>query len=318
LQFGLPVEAMVQIVRVLAASLDRVSETMTRVFHLYVHERFRADGLSGADLMAATQGVADPMTDLVEPAVLYFHRKAWERANREDLLLHLMEETTPPSEIVGELMRTVLFVDLSSFTPLTEAMGDAVAARIIERFADMVREIAFHCDGQVIKQIGDEFMLVFPHPASAVAFGVRMHESAAAEPRFPALRIGAHTGSVLYRDGDYVGTTVNLAARITGAARRNQFVISDDVRRNVADVDVDALGPMTLKGVAEPVELFAVRTAAARTAKATDPVCGMELDESSSEANLGWHGRQLQFCSEDCLRRFLDAPERYARAGDQR
>ncbi|TML85671.1 MAG: hypothetical protein E6G06_21870, partial [Actinobacteria bacterium] len=111
LAFGLPVEAMVQIVRVLAASLDRVSETMTRVFHLYVHERFRAEVRSGADLMAATQGVADPMTDLVEPAVVYFHRKAWERANREDLLLHLMEETTPPSETIGELVRTVLFVD---------------------------------------------------------------------------------------------------------------------------------------------------------------------------------------------------------------
>src|SRR5438552_7303495 len=218
---------------------------MTRVFHLYVHERFRAEGLSGADLMAATHGVADPMTDLVEPAVLYFHRKAWERANREDLLLHLMEGTTPPSQTVGELMRTILFVDLSSFTPLAEAMGDEVAARVVERFADMVRETAFQSDGQVIKQIGDEFMLVFSHAASAVAFGARMYEAAAAEPRFPALRIGAHTGSVLYRDGDYVGTTVNLAARIAGAARRSQFVISDDVRRHVADVDFDPLGPVT-------------------------------------------------------------------------
>jgi YHS domain-containing protein len=95
--------------------------------------------------------------------------------------------------------------------------------------------------------------------------------------------------------------------------RRNQFLISDDVRCNVADVDVDTLGPVTLKGVAETVELFAVRTAVTRSAKATDPVCGMELDDSSSEANLGWHGRQIQFCSEDCLRRFLNAPEHYAR-----
>src|SRR5947208_8544432 len=120
---------------------------MTRVFHLYVHERFRAEVRSGADLMAATQGVADPMTDLVEPAVLYFHRKAWERANREDMLLHIVEDTTPVSDVPGELIRTVLFVDLSSFTPLTEVMGDAVAARIVARFSDMVRETALGCDG---------------------------------------------------------------------------------------------------------------------------------------------------------------------------
>ena len=145
-----------------------------------------------------------------------------------------------------------------------------------------------------------------------------MYEAAAGEPRFPAVGIGGHTGSVLYRDGDYVGTTVNLAARIAGAARRNQFVISDDVRRHVADVDFDPLGPVTLKGIAEPVELFEVRTTAREIAKTTDPVCGMELDGSSSEASLGWHGQQLQFCSEDCLRRFVDRPERYALAGDDR
>ena len=70
------------------------------------------------------------MIDLIEPAVMYFHRKAWERANREDLLLHLVEDTTPVSDVAGELVRTILFVDLSSFTPLTEVMGDAVAAQV--------------------------------------------------------------------------------------------------------------------------------------------------------------------------------------------
>src|SRR5207302_3960526 len=113
-----------------------------------------------------------------EPAVMYFHRKSMERANREDLLLHLLEETTPPSK-VGELFRTVLFVDLSSFTPLTEAMGDAAAARVVERFSDMVRETAGGCDGQIVKQIGDEFMLVFPTANSAVTFGVGMRAACA-------------------------------------------------------------------------------------------------------------------------------------------
>jgi len=47
---------------------------------------------------------------------------------------------------------------------------------------------------------------------------IRAASSAAAEARFPALRIGAHSGSVLYREGDYVGAGVNLAARVAATA----------------------------------------------------------------------------------------------------
>jgi YHS domain-containing protein len=46
--------------------------------------------------------------------------------------------------------------------------------------------------------------------------------------------------------------------------------------------------------------------------KLADPVCGMELDDSSADANLAWHDQRLLFCSEQCLRRFLDRPQAYA------
>jgi hypothetical protein len=61
--------------------------------------------------------------------IAYLHRKAWERAFAEDLILHLAEEETAPSAVPGEFCRAFLFADLCSFTPLTEVMGDAAAAR---------------------------------------------------------------------------------------------------------------------------------------------------------------------------------------------
>ena len=177
------------------------------------------------------------------------------------MMLHLVEETTPPSTVPGEIMRTILFVDLCSFTSLTEVMGDDVAAGIVDRFSEMVRKMAADCDGQVVKQIGDEFMLMFPTPASAVAFGVGIHAAAAAEPGFPALRVGAHSGSVLYREGDYVGANVNLAARACSVAGRQQFVVTTALRDGARAMDVDfvALGVRELKGVRDPVELLEVR-----------------------------------------------------------
>jgi class 3 adenylate cyclase len=48
-------------------------------------------------------------------------------------------------------------------------------------------------------------MLTFARPADAIEFGLAMDRFVDAEPQFPALHIGAHQGSVLYREGDYVG-----------------------------------------------------------------------------------------------------------------
>jgi adenylate cyclase len=311
MQFGLPLEALLQILRVFADAFGKVSDAATRVFHLYVHERFRAEGLRGTQLMSATQAVADPMTGLVEPAVMYFHRKSWERANREDMVLHLIEESTTP----GELVRTILFVDLSSFTPMTEAMGDEAADEVVQRFSEMVRETAAARDGQVIKQIGDEFMLVFSTAIAAVDFGVAVEARAASEPRFPALRLGAHSGAVLYREGDYYGGTVNLAARVTSAADRSQFLVTGAIQQQIterdSEIELIPVAARVLKGVSEPLPLFEVRSATRSVMKSVDPVCGMGVADGAAEAFLTWQGQRLVFCSEDCLRRFLQSPQAY-------
>ena len=44
----------------------------------------------------------------------------------------------------------------------------------------------------------------------------------------------------------------------------------------------------------------------------TDPVCGMEIENSSAAAKGEFGGQIYFFCSEHCHRRFVEAPERYA------
>src|SRR5260370_7549726 len=105
--------------RIFADGTDRLADAVVRTFHDYVHERFRAQGLVGRELLEATRGVGRPALDLVEPTLVYFHRRAYHRANREDLLRHLAEETTPPSPTPAEERATVPFAGLATLPPFT-------------------------------------------------------------------------------------------------------------------------------------------------------------------------------------------------------
>jgi adenylate cyclase len=314
---GIPEDVVLQVARVMADAQGRIADAIARLFHLYVHEQRRAaEGAGGTELMEVTSALGAPLVGLIQPAILYFHRKAWVHAMREDMMLHLAEETTGPGAVPGQFERAILFVDLSSFTPLTEAMGDDAAAHVVHRFSDLVREATAHCGGQVVKQIGDEFMLVFPDGRTAVRCGLQIRAAANAESRFPALRIGAHVGPVLYREGDFVGSNVNIASRVTSAAARNQFVVTAAVAAQIGDlvVETTALGPRVLKGLSEPMDLFEIRDPSLLRDRSIDPVCGMELEEAAAEAELTWRSSRLLFCTEACLRRFLDDPHRYSAA----
>lgn len=306
-QSGMPEAALLQLVRVYADALGRVAEAENRLFHLHVHEQFRADGLRGSTLISATREVSTPLLGLVEPAVVYFHHKAWEKAVLEDLLLHLCEDVTSPTEIRGQMVSTVLFTDLASFTPMTMAMGDAAAAQVVDRFCDLVRSCADTCSGRIVKQIGDALMIVFGDPAGAVTCGLDIEAAVADEPQFPAVHVGAHTGALLYREGDYLGHTVNVAARVAAEAGPHQMVVSAALREaagDMAGVEFVHLGGRRLKGVAEPVELFEARRGDALTARLRDPVCGMEMHPGQEHARLVSEGKQVVFCSAGCLQRF--------------
>jgi class 3 adenylate cyclase/YHS domain-containing protein len=321
LEGGLPEEAVLQLIRVYHDSLGRAADATVRIFHLYVHEAFRGAGLEGTALAEATRGVSDQMRHLIEPTIAYFFQNAWRRAFDDDFVLHVREATTPVGATAGEIQTTVVFIDLSSFTPLTEAMGDESAAAVINRFSEIVRSATVVHRGQVVKQIGDAFMLVFSDAVDAVVCAVAMDDEVASEPAFPAVRIGAHTGAVLYREGDYIGANVNLAARVAGAADRRQILVTAAVRDAIGDlvgIEVLSIGARRLKGVAADVELFEVRSRASARQKVVDPVCGMELEEPAVTARLTWQQHDLSFCSDTCLQRFVATPETYEKSDPEK
>ena len=314
---GLPEPSLIELVRVYADALRRVAEAELRLFHFHVHERLRGAGLSAAELRQVDDVGAEQLQGLTEPTVLYFHTKGWMSAARDDLALHIAEAAglSAVADVAGTMLAAIVFVDLARFTPLTEVMGDAVAADVIDRFSSIVRPTVAACHGRIVKQIGDAYMLVFFEPTAAVACALDIEERAAAEPQFPAVRAGAHWGTVLYREGDYVGTTVNVASRLEAEAGPHQLLVTPELRRateGLAEIEFVPLESRSLKGITEQVALFDVRRiSGAPRDKTVDPVCGMELHTSEIAARLDVGGQTLAFCSTDCLQRFVAAPEQY-------
>jgi class 3 adenylate cyclase/YHS domain-containing protein len=315
---GFPEDALVQLVRVLKDAMDRVADVEAHLFHFYVRRALQAGGLSGEALQSAVWAIGEATAGLDAPALQYFHRRALRRALERTAILEVAEQGGAPAhgEPPGQLQIAVVFVDLSGFTALTEAMGDVKTAEVLDRFSALVRQAVGTLCGQVVKQIGDAFLIVFHEPREAVACALDIEARAHAEPAFPAVRAGIHYGPALYREGDYVGATVNLAARVVAEADRHQILVTESVRdaiHDAADLELVRQPKRTVKGVRDEIVLYEVQRAhgTARAVRSVDPVCAMELGPGEEAARLVREGREYRFCSDDCLRRFVVAPERY-------
>jgi len=317
LDIGFPEEAMVQFLRVFADAMRRVAETEAHLFYFYIRRTLQDRGLSRNEFTQAVAAASAGVDTIAEPALLYFHRNALRDAIEDTAVMELAEQAgiLGPPELPGQIRTVIVFVDMTGFTALTEAMGDLKTAEVLDRFSALVRQAVPRWGGHVVKQIGDAFMLTFGDPADAVSCALEIERRASAEPQFPSVRSGIHCGPVLYRDGDYVGANVNLASRVAAEAERHQVVLTGAVRRevtNLPDVEFNRLPKRRLKGLTEEIDLFEARVSTRdRATRLVDPVCRMELGPGEVAARLALDGREQAFCSEECLRRFVATPERY-------
>ena len=179
------------------------------------------------------------------------------------------EITLQRAGLIEERVRqtAIVFLDITGYTQLTEERGDAAAAELAERLGRIVQRTSVAHGGRPVKYLGDGVMFVFPDPGPAVLAALEMVESVAAAGLPPA-HVGIASGPVIFQEGDYYGSTVNLAARISDFARPGEVLVSSSVVE-AAGLTEDAfveVGPVELKGVSG-----AVRLSAARRAPATEP-----------------------------------------------
>jgi adenylate cyclase len=144
-------------------------------------------------------------------------------------------------------------------------------------------------------------MLAFRDPADAVAFAGSLHDAAGRDPTLPGLRVGVHGGPAMYRSGDYIGSTVNLASRVTSTATAGQTAVTESVAQALGDgAPLEPVGVRMLRGSEHPVALYRLK----RQEERRDPSCGRMVADPPS-ARLMQGDEELWFCSEQCLRDYL-------------
>jgi adenylate cyclase len=165
-----------------------------------------------------------------------------------------MEMDLDEKEELGRVRVAIAFADLAGYTRFTEEAGEEEAFSNVERFIDAVND-TIPDDARVVKTIGDEVMLVGQdvHALTDWAVGFqRLYRER------PMPRIGVHSGVVLYRDGDYFGREVNLAARVVARARGGEVIVTDAVMEQIKTSEYlkfEAIGEVKLKGFDHPTGL---------------------------------------------------------------
>ncbi|MCB1157060.1 MAG: adenylate/guanylate cyclase domain-containing protein [Leptospiraceae bacterium] len=182
-------------------------------------------------------------------------------------------------QVEGEM--TILFLDIRSFTQISENLSPKETFDYINRYLKIVAPIIRNMGGFVDKYIGDAVMAIFPtEPDNALKAGIkilkrlnRFNQKGIKYPRYIPIQIGMgiHTGRLMLgtigekerMEGTVISDAVNLASRIEGLTRYyySSLIITKETLDKVEktqNFQYRYLGKVRVKGKKERVHIFDV------------------------------------------------------------
>ncbi|MDT5155274.1 MAG: adenylate cyclase, partial [Mycobacterium sp.] len=257
LEFGITADHLVLVLQVLAEGLTRAADVMRYAALAAVLK----PGATELDTAKASEALVQQVAPMLGPLI-------------EDTLrlqlMHIMETeavtTTERAEgqpLPGARLVTIAFADLVGFTRLGEVVPPEDLEKLAHRLADLAREVAVP-PVRYVKSIGDEVMLVSSDPVAMLEAVLDLLDATELDEDFPRLRVGLATGMAVSRAGDWFGSSVNLASRVTGAARPGAILVSESTRDAIGEVDGvtwSFVGARRLKNIKDEVKLFRARRA---------------------------------------------------------
>ena len=250
-------DAVVQLARVIGSAMAKIADALISSFLVNIEVPIVDKdpvGIEIARANAAAVALLPAVTGAMD-VLLRRHIIAGRRS------LRALQETGAAGYEVQDL--AVGFVDIVGSTTLTRTLSAGDLGRALSAFETAAADAVTEGHGRVVKLIGDEVMFVTPDAPGACAIALSLTQMFAAHPLVPQVRAGIAAGKVLSRDGDYFGPVVNLAARVVRAAEPGIVVAPGDLAGplGASGFSTTSLGSRTFDGIAEPVEVVAVKRA---------------------------------------------------------
>jgi adenylate cyclase len=124
----------------------------------------------------------------------------------------------------------LLFTDLVGFSEWALQAGDAAVLELLREFGTAVEAVIARHEGRIVKRLGDGLMATFLDGQEAVDAALDAQEAVReikVDGHSPRMRAGVHWGRPRKLGGDFLGVDVNVAARVTSAAKAGQVLVSD-------------------------------------------------------------------------------------------
>ena len=171
------------------------------------------------------------------------------------------EASSPAAAALPSGTAIILFADIVESTALTERLGDTAFREKARELDGALRGVIREHAGMPIegKLLGDGVLAVFSSARQAIEAAL-VCGKVGGDVGLP-LHLGLHAGDVIREDNNVYGGAVNIASRISSLSDPGEVLVSDIVRglaRTSAGVRFEDRGEQALKGVGEPVRVWAV------------------------------------------------------------
>jgi len=170
-----------------------------------------------------------------------------------------LSESDPERPSQSHQLSAIMFTDIQGYTALMQQDEDK-ALEFRNRHREAFKAITRKFRGKILQYYGDGTLSTFNSAIDAVRCGIELQMSFRNEPKIP-VRIGIHSGDIIFTEDDIIGDGVNVASRIESLAVPESVLISEKVYdevKNQSDIQTASLGIFELKNVDKPIEVFAI------------------------------------------------------------
>jgi adenylate cyclase len=241
----------IHLTRAVGQTMARLSDWEVSALLTRVLELARDEATEDSDQMAIGLRMIQEFSEPFEELLVYVWKRHLAAAVARTEALGAREEDVHTSRL------TVGFADIVQFTALSNELSEQRIGDLVELFEARCADVVAVQGGRVIKSIGDSVLFVHADPIAAYEIAEGIITVIGRDSRMPDVRVGLASGLVVLRLGDVFGPPVNMAARLTGVARRNRVIVDAATAELLPDDQFETRRlpgrPVRGFGIVEPV-----------------------------------------------------------------